>query len=328
MSSKPITRAPAPSEQVLEFLRSAAPPQSPIWTVPIEDLRQEEREWSRLVGGAPEAVASTEDLNADGVPARLYRPQGGEDAVLVWFHGGAWMIGDVDCHDSMVRALANRSGLAILAVDYRLAPESRYPTALDDCWTATRWAAQRFATVAVGGDSAGGNLAAAVALRGRSVALPLALQVLVYPVLDANLDSTLVAEFNARYKDFAGKHGFGAESVDEIRYIWETYVPESARRQEPEASPMRAASLENVAPALVITAEHDFLRSEAHRYAERLEADGVAVVVHDYPGQIHGFFTMLGVLDDSWDAVRRVATALNETLAPMNRDEAMPASGG
>jgi acetyl esterase len=233
----------------------------------------------------------------------------------VWFHGGGWILGDIDCFDPLARALANRSRCAVLAVDYRLAPEHRYPAAVEDAWAATSWALSRFARAAVGGDSAGGNLAAAVARRARDSGVAIAIQLLVYPVLDYAISSPYYERFRQRYAGFAGQERFGAETQDGIRHIWDLYVPEAARRLEPDAAPLRAATLTGLAPAYVIMAEHDILRGEGEDYVRGLREAGVAVESDCYSGQIHGFFHMLSVMDDAEEAVGRAAGALRRAFA-------------
>ena len=186
---------------------SPASPASPETSVPprpmrerdIAELRQEAYDLSLAGAGEPEQITSVEEISCSGVPAWLYQPAGNERTALVWLHGGGWMLCDPACYDTMARALANRAGCAVLSVDYRRAPEHRYPVATDDAWRATQWASGQFGQVAVGGDSSGGNLAAAVALRARDHGLRLALQLLVYPVLDADP--------NASYReDYAKRH--------------------------------------------------------------------------------------------------------------------------
>lgn len=269
------------------------------------------REDALAVAGEPEPVLSVTNLAVAGVEARLYRPLGDERSILVWLHGGAWILGDLESYDAVVRALANRAGCAVLSVDYRLAPEHPYPAALEDCWAATSWAAGHFQRVAVGGDSAGGNLAAAVALRARDQGLVLAMQLLVYPVLDYDaLSGRFVADYERRYETFANIRNFGASRAAGVRFLWETYVPDSVRRSEPYASPLQARSLAGLAPAVIITTEHDILRGEAEDYATRLQGAGVSVELINYEGQLHGFFQAIGVLDDARDALRRCTDAL------------------
>jgi len=308
-------------------LFEAIGPREGEWERDIADLRQEAREIARAFSGIAESVASIEDLDAGGVGARLYRPRNGGREVLAWFHGGAWMLGGLDDHDALACAVANRAGCAVLAVDYRLAPEHPYPAAIDDCWAVTTWACKRFEQVAVGGDSSGGNLAAAVALRARDAGVELALQLLVYPALDPQLDSPFVAEFVARYADFAGNARYGENAHQALRNAWQVYVADAGRRAEQDLAPMRAASLADVAPAVVVLAEHDILRGEGEEYARRLQADGVPVVVHLYDGQVHGFYHLLGAMDDARHAVDRSAAALTRAFGREGRDMTLPRKG-
>ena len=225
------------------------------------------------------------------------------------------MLGDLDCCDAAVRALANRGGCAVLAVDYRLAPEHRYPAAVEDSWAATEWAAENFDSVAVGGDSAGGNLTAAAALRARDLGISLALQLLVYPVLDYRPDSAHYNAFRDRYREFAGIEEFGKQSQESIRRIWEIYIPDPARRGERDASPLRAASFSGLAPAMVITAEHDILTGEGQDYARKLQAAGVPAEIINYTGQVHGFFVLPWMMDDAQDAIARSGIALRRAFS-------------
>jgi acetyl esterase len=310
-----IEGRPLPSEQVRAYLRSL-PAKEPANERDLAALRREMREQVVAASGTPADVALVEDVEAARAPARLYRPLGHARNALVWLHGGGWTMGDLDCGDAVARALAKRAACAVLAVDYRLAPEHPYPAAVEDSWAAVEWAGERFDRVAVGGESAGGNLAAAVALRARDRGVALASQLLVCPVLDWRPNSPSYDDYRQRYAEFAGLEGFGAASQDGMRYVWDLYVPDPARRTEPEASPLRAASVACVAQALLITAEHDILRGEAEEYADRLEAAGVCVEVLNYAGQIHGFVTLLGVMDDARDAVDKAAGALRHAFSP------------
>ena len=301
------------SEQARELLGPL--PQKLPWERDVVEQRREVREHALEHAGVPEPVAAVEDVDANGVPARVYRPHGGERDALVWFHGGGWSTGDLDSHDALCCALANRARCAVVSVDYRLAPEHPYPAAVDDCWAAVGWAAQRFARLAVGGDSAGGNLAAAVALRARDVALELALQLLVYPVLDSRLDSPFVDDFVARYTVLGDWDGYGPLAHEGFCRMWTQYAEDPAHQREQDAAPLLAETLAGVAPAFVIVAEHDLLRGEAEAYAERLEAEGVAVELHGYAEQVHGFYHLLAMMDDARDAVERSAGALRRAFA-------------
>ncbi|WP_160160824.1 alpha/beta hydrolase [Actinomadura sp. K4S16] len=304
---------PQPHEQVLGFLARAAPSPDP-WAADLAALRKDARERVLAVTGDPQPVVSVEAIDADGVGGRLYRPTGTERAVLIWAHGGGWIHGDLDTADGVARALANQGGCAVLSVDYRLAPEHPFPAGFDDVWTAVDWARRLFDGVAVGGDSSGGNLAAAVALKARDDGVEIAAQMLVYPVLDSTEDTDYKVAFRRRYVRFAGQPGFGPNTYRRLKHIWGAYVPDPALRACPYASPLHAPSLAGIAPAVIITAEHDFLRGEAEDYAGRLQAEGVPVELREYVGQIHGFFEMFSVMTDSHHAVGVAGNALRRAF--------------
>jgi acetyl esterase len=314
-----VPEVPVPAAEARAFLLDPSRPDTSWFGGDVATLRARQAELFAWARGAPAAVASVREIEARGVPARLHRPRGDETGVLVWCHGGGWVIGDVDGYDDLARAIAVRSGCAVLSVEYRRAPEHRHPAAADDCWAATLWASDAFARVAVGGDSAGGNLAAVVAHRARDERIALAMQLLVYPMTDWRPDSASYAEFAARYRGFAGFPRFGAEAQDVIRDCWDQYVPDPARRRDRDAAPLRAARFDGLAPALMVLAEHDILRAEGEEYAERLRAAGVPVDVITYPGQIHGFYPLLGRMADARDAVERSATALRAAMRMRGR---------
>jgi acetyl esterase len=260
-----------------------------------------------LLAGELEPVARVEDRTLPGpagpIRVRLYAPEASAPLpVLAYFHGGGWVTGDLDTHDSACRGLANRARCLVVAVDFRCAPEHRFPAALEDCWAVVEWLGHEAgglggdpARIAVCGDSAGGNLAAAVALRAKERGGPLlAAQVLVYPVLDFNLDTPSY---------LASANGYGL-TRDAMRWYWEQYLGEDGDGSLPEASPLRAGDLSGVAPALILTCEHDPLRDEGAAYARRLAAAGVPVEAIDEAGMIHGYFRMAGVISrarKSWD---------------------------
>jgi len=298
------------NDEALAFLASLPVTPEP-WECDLSELRRLGREIPLSAAGELEPVASVEDVDAEGVPARLYRPTGNERNVLVWFHGGGWLSGSVESYDPLARSLARDAGCAVLSVEYHLAPEHPYPVGLEDCWAATRWATKYFDKIAVGGDSSGGNLAAAIALRARDRALPVALQLLVYPVLDYSaIDGPFYRDFGAHFDRALGRTGEGARHQARIRWIWEQYIPYADKRLEAEASPMNAPSVRGVAPALMITAEYDILRDEDETYARRLEAEGVPVRLINYRGQIHGFFHLFGAMTDGRAAIAEAADAL------------------
>jgi acetyl esterase len=304
---------PQPHRQVLAYLARSLPSPDP-WSVDIETLRRDARARVLDVRGELEPVSSVEAIDVRGVASRLYRPRGDEDEVLIWAHGGGWMHGDLDGCEDVARALANRADCAVLTVGYRLAPENPYPAGFNDLWAVTEWARGRFADVAVGGDSSGGNLSAAVALKARDCGLDLRAQLLVYPVLDSIEDTDFKIRFRERYATFAGQEGFGTTTFERLKHIWDSYVPDTGRRMSPYLSPLHAPSLRGVAPVILITAEHDFLRGEAEDYARRLSNEGVPAQLHNYRGQIHGFFEMRGVLADADDAIDTAAEALRRSF--------------
>jgi len=269
--------------------------------------------------GEPEAVAEVVDRAIPGpageIPVRIYRPsRDGVRPVLVYFHGGGWVLGSLQTHDGVCRALANAADCVIVSVDYRLAPEHGYPAAPEDCWAATAWVAANAATIgadgtrlAIGGDSAGGNLAAVVALMARERGGPaIRFQLLVYPVTDYNFET-------ASYRDNAEGYLL---TIGDMRWFWNHYLaaPGAAAGADPFASPLRASSLAGLPPALVVTAEYDPLRDEGEAYARRLQEAGVSATLSRYDGQIHGFFSMSDLLDAGKAAVREAAAALRTAL--------------
>jgi acetyl esterase len=261
--------------------------------------------------GEPVPVASIRDDVAGSVPVRIYRPADGELPVLVWFHGGGFVIGDLDTTDSAARQLAVEAGCVVVSVDYRLAPEHRYPAAADDCWAALEWVLANAsslgvdpARVAVGGDSAGGNLAAVVALRARDAGIALRHQLLVYPVTD------LTASFPSRVENGEGYF----LTKDAMDWFERSYL-DGQDPKDPGASPLHAPSLTGLAPAHVLTAGFDPLRDEGQAYAEALAAAGVDVVDDRYPTLIHGFFQMNAISPVAAEAASRAAALLGSALA-------------
>ena len=244
-------------------------------------------------------------------PVRVLLPTEHPHAAIVYYHGGGWVLGSIADSDLLGRELAQATGCAVVLAGYRLAPEYRYPTAVLDAQAALRWAADRLVDIAggpvpliVAGDSAGGNLAAVVALLARAGGPPIAAQVLVYPVTDCDFSTT-------SYTDPANQLLLDAESM---AWFWDHYAPDEAARLHPDASPLRAPVLSGLPPAIVVTAEHDVLRDEGELYATRLIKARVPVQHRRFPGQMHGFFTMTGMLPGSADALEFVAAALEQQL--------------
>jgi acetyl esterase len=261
---------------------------------------------------------STRDLDLPGaagaVGARLFLPREAGPAplpVLAFFHGGGWCIGDLDTHDPVCRQLASAAHCAVLAVDYRLAPENRFPAAVDDCFAALRFLAAEGAAlgidrsrIAVGGDSAGGNLAAVAALMARDAGLPLKAQILIYPATDFSRE-------RPSHEDYAEGFLLTRESM---AWFGGNYVPSSGHRDW-RASPILAPDHRGLPPAIVIVGECDPLRDESRDYAETLSAAGTEASFHLYPGMIHGFFTMGGAITAADRAVAQAAALLRRVFA-------------
>ena len=264
----------------------------------IAELRELSRRERALFAEPPE-LPRVSDVEFDGpasrLPVRVYTPPGtGPFRTLVFFHGGGWVVGDVDHADVDCRCLCRDTGSLVISVGYRLAPEAAFPAALDDCYAALEWAAREAPPLggdprrlAVGGDSAGGNLAAAVALVARDRGGPaISHQILIYPVTDCAFETP-------SYEEFAEGYWM---SRDDMRWVWECYIGEDAAyADDPRASVLRAADLAGLPPAVIVTAGCDVLRDEGNRYAERLFEAGVPVRLLEYPGQIHGFWSCGGV---------------------------------
>jgi acetyl esterase len=270
--------------------------------------------------GAPAKAASPRDLqvelsdrvlptSAGRVAVRIYRPPttDGPKPVLLYFHGGGWTTGSLNTHDAPCRALARRADCLVVAVDYRLAPEHPFPAGLEDCWAATQWVAQNAdqiggdsRAIAVGGDSAGGNLAAVVAIRARDSGVRLAIQLLAYPNTDCRLDTASC---------IANAEGYGL-TLSAVSAYWDLYLPDEERRRDPEASPLRASELRGVAPAWVMVCEYDPLRDEGVAYAEKLRESGVPLTLREYEGVIHGIFRLAAYIEDGNQALDDGAAAL------------------
>jgi acetyl esterase len=267
--------------------------------------------------GEPEAVSGVDDRTIPGpqgtIPVRIYTPDApGPLAVLVYFHGGGWVIGNLDSHDGVCRLLANAARCLVVSVDYRLAPEHPFPAAAEDAYAALRWVADNAkalggdrSRIAVAGDSAGGNLSAVVSHMARDRGGPrLVHQVLIYPVTDAPSD-------NASYRDNAEGYFLTAEMM---QWFWNHYVGTGPGRNDPYARPLRAKTFAGLPPALVITAEFDPLRDEGEAYAANLREASVPVRLSRYDGMFHGFFGMVTFLDQARAAVREAAGVLREAF--------------
>jgi acetyl esterase len=266
----------------------------------------------------PTPVTGVEDRAVPGpggeIPVRIYTFDAATPgAGLVYFHGGGWVIGDLESHDETCRLLAARSGAVVVATQYRLAPETRFPGAAEDCYATARWVSENAASLgidpgrlAIGGDSAGGNLTAVVAQMARDRGGPsLRFQLLIYPVTDCDFET-------ASYSENADGYFLTRRSM---QWFWDHYVPDPADRVHAYASPLRAKSLSELPPALVITAEYDPLRDEGEAYAKALEEAGVTVKCSRYDGMLHGFFGFTRLVDQAERAVDEAAEALQRELA-------------
>ncbi|MHA3020663.1 alpha/beta hydrolase [Mycobacterium sp. BMJ-28] len=268
-----------------------------------------------VAASRPEPVASVQDFQVPTdngrIDVRVYRPEtGGPLPIVVFAHGGGWVFCDLESHDGLCRSFANLTPAVVISVDYRLAPEHRWPTAAEDLYAATCWAAEHAAEfgadpsqMTVGGDSAGGNLAAVVALMARDRGGPaLAAQLLLYPLIAADFDTTSYRLFGRGF--YNPRHA--------LQWYWDQYVPVVSDRRHPYASPLQA-DLSGLPPAVVVLAGHDPLRDEGIAYADGLEAAGVPTVRCTFEGGIHGFMTM-PKFDIAQRARRQASQALGELL--------------
>lgn len=292
----------------------------PTHTLSPVDARAFYRERRSVTQPSPGEVAEVRELSAPGphgaIPLRLYRPLGTRRAdvlpVLVYYHGGGWTIGDLDTHDTLCRELANLSGCAVVAVDYRMGPEHRFPAAVDDVLAATRWVRKEAGALgldagrlAVGGDSAGGNLAAVVAIAARDAGdLPIAFQLLIYPATDMR---------RVHPSHTSNGQGYVLTS-DTIKYFHDHYITDPTHDLDWRASPLLHPDLSRLPPALVLTAGYDPLRDEGLDYARALTAAGNRAVYVCFERQIHGFITMGRLIDEANAAVALCAGELQRAL--------------
>jgi acetyl esterase len=273
----------------------------------------------------PPPIATVEDRAIDGpagqIPIRIYTPVGEAPMpLLVYFHGGGWTIGTLDVADIPCRALAHATGSVVVSVDYRMGPEHKFPAAVDDCYAATRWAAEHAVELgadaqrlAVIGDSAGGNLAAVMALVARERGEPaIAYQVLIYPATNYGFDTASCLENADGY----------VLTREGMRWFWGNYLANEADGADPHASPLRATDLSGLPPALIITCEFDPLRDEGEAYGERLREAGVQVKVSRYDGMIHGFYWMSGAISRTQVLVDEIAAETRALLRTPARTRA------
>jgi acetyl esterase len=298
--------------------RAEADGTPPLYTLSLEQAREADLEAVAAGSGPPEPVGRVEELVIPGpggdLPGRLYTSAGGGiRPVVIYFFGGGWTLGTLDTCDAVCRSLTNGVGCATVSVGYRLAPEHKFPAAVEDCYNGTAWVAANAdrlgvdaSRLAVAGDSAGGNLAAAVTLLARERGgPPIAHQLLVYPNTDYRADTPSMREMT-------DEHFFNRKSVS---WYWGHYLTSAADGDNPLVSPLRARDLGGLPPATVITAEYDPLRDEGERYAARLAEAGVPTQARRFDGMVHGFFTMIGTLDGAREAMAYAVERLSGALA-------------
>jgi len=298
--------------QAQAFLESVAAANPPGWDElgPVEG-RQVFSQFTQLFGNGPSLDRVMDVALADGVAARVYHPDTSKTLpVVMYFHGGGWVLGSVATHDSLCRRLCQLSGCAVVSVDYRLAPEHPFPAALDDCFAASVHIANQGSEwnldgdrIAVCGDSAGGNLAAAVALKARDErALNLDSQWLLYPVIEPRFDSS-------SYRAF--QDGFGL-TRHIMRWFWDQYAQDASNLGDPYAVPSAAKDLRGLPYTHILTAEYDVLRDEAEAFASQLKEAGVSVSCQRFEGALHGFIHFAEAFDDGHKALADIAQAIRQ----------------
>ena len=309
-----------PIDPQIDAMLAGQPEWPPVRHVPLDALRKGVHDSSVAIPGPDVKLAKVEDRTIPGpggeLPTRIYTPEGrGPFPVIVYFHGGGWVVGDLDTQDMIARALAAGAESIVISVDYRLAPEHPFPAAPEDAWAATRWAAAHAHEIsgdpqrlAVAGDSAGGALACVVALMARDAGGPkLRAQVNFYGSCNFPSEQTESA------KEFDDGPILRRDDVD---YFWSLYLPNPDRDQHDfRASPFRAQSHEGLAPAFIGTAECDPSRDDAEAYATKLQAAGVEVEMKRYPGMVHGFVSWVGFLPGAQNAVSDASAFLKRQLA-------------
>jgi acetyl esterase len=302
------------AQALLDQMQEAGVP--PFEQMTVGEARQAAYAFIDLQG-APEDVASVGHRFVPGpccdLPVRIYTPEGeGPFPALVYFHGSGWVILNIEVADIAARALTNRTGCVVVAVNYQKAPEHKFPVPFDDAYAATTWVAEHASElgidpgrIGVAGDSAGGNLAAAVCLKARDEHGPsLAYQLLIYPVTDYGWDKPSYLE-NAE--------GYLLQR-ETMRWFWGHYLASEAEGDNPLVSPLRAPDLSGLPPALIVTAEFDPLRDDGELYGQRLREAGVPVKISRYDGMIHGFFYMAGVLDQTKNLYDEIGTEVRAAL--------------
>ena len=303
-----MSLAPEIAKQLADQ-KAAGLPQ--VWEAPIPIIR--ELTQSRVAfAGTPEPIHSVSNRFIPGptadLPIRIYRPNQDQNApALIYFHGGGWVLNFLDIYDAALHRLANQSGCVIVSVNYQKAPEHPFPTPFDDCYATLLWVKSHSQElgidpnrIGVGGDSAGGNLAAAVAIKARDESVSINFQLLVYPCVDRDFKTK-------SYIECATDYGLTTQAME---WFWDQYLQGDQHNENAYAAPMRAKSLKGVAPAIVITAKYDPLVSDSENYCEKLRSDGVEVIYREYAGMIHGFFANVAATPSSHLAIDFAATEI------------------
>ncbi|QEG01171.1 Carboxylesterase NlhH [Stieleria maiorica] len=297
--------------QAQAFVDTLAETDSPTWEeLGVEKAREVFETFEEMCGEGPDLARVEDHTMPCGVQIRLYCDRSETVPVTMFFHGGGWVLGNLRTHDALCRRLAKASGCAVVAVDYRLSPEHPFPIPVQDCYRATEYVVEHAARLgvdatrlAVTGDSAGGHLAASVAIKARDeAAFPIALQVLMYPVIEPNFDT-------ASYRQYAD--GFGL-TRDSMKWFWRQFL--GGKPAAREAVPCRAESHANLPPALIITAQYDVLRDEGDQYADQLRDAGVDVTHRQQQGMLHAFLHFAGIFDTGMEVGHQVAVEIGERL--------------
>jgi acetyl esterase len=305
--------APTPLDPKVKTALDTATGVPPLEQAPVAETRPGFEKWRSQEPLVDEPVARVDNRTVPGphggVPIRIYRPEGsGPFPMVLYLHGGGWTVGNLDTHDGICRSFCHRLGAVVISVDYRLAPENKFPVPLEDCYAALQWSATHAAEIqgdhtrlAVAGDSAGGNLAAAVALYARDHGGPqLCHQVLIYPVTNHAFDT-------ASYWENTVGHGL---TRDSMLWFWDNYLNNATDGGNPYASPLQANDLSGLPPALILTAHYDPLRDEGEAYGARLHQAGVPVQVTRYLGMFHGFVLSEGRNEQAERAIQQIADTL------------------
>jgi len=291
--------------EIKAFLEAGARAGLPqVWEAPLDVIRRN-TQGRTVTSGPVEDVHEVINRFIPGptadLPIRIYRPDNSSEAkTIVYFHGGGWVINFLDIYDASLTRLANQSGATIISVNYQKAPEHPFPIPFDDCYATLLWVISNArnldidpATIGVAGDSAGANLASAVAIKARDNDIPLAFQLLIYPCNGRDFTTDSYVE-NAT--------GYGL-STQAMQWFWNQYLQGDHHDDNPYAVPMKAQSFKNIAPAIIISAQYDPLLSDSQKYGELLERDGVSVTYKEYAGMIHGFFSNLAVTPTAREAI-------------------------